>query len=602
MASTDATVTFAMDLEGDLESGSVDATRALEALYKSIDRDEKALKGMNMAMKRLQAGNVMNVNQFRALKDQIDQTTKRIAQSQSAILGLGGSAKAPRRSTQQLRDSLAELTKQAQGLGGPLGGVGSKMTALRSMLAGGAMALGALAIAAAFVALTAAAIASVAALTKYGVAQADARRSELLRLEGMTKMRSMLGLVPGNAKEIQNAIDGVAASTAAGREEVAGFANQLYKAGLRGDNLSQALEAVAIKATTQGDEAARAFAGLASGIALSGGSVKALANNVKARLGGVAAAQMLSLTVQSKKLRESWDALFNGLKIEPFLQALKSITNLFAANTVTGRALRGIMTTMIQPLINAFTFLEPIIRGFFQGMVIGMLLLQNGMLRLALWFKRTFGTSGLLKHLDLGEAAMYAGVAVVGLLATAFATLGAVIALAVAPVAAVLGAFGGIGYAAAAAFDYVTSIDWGKLGSSIVDGVIGGIGRKAAALYQSVKDLGNNAMKALRDALDIHSPSREFAKIGAQIPAGVEQGVDKGTPSVETAVSDMVDVPSSAPRGKGGPSAGGATIVFEEGAIVIQTDAKTAPGIAQDIAAALERLLSGVSIQMGAAK
>ena len=42
----------------------------------------------------------------------------------------------------------------------------------------------------------------------------------------------------------------------------------------------------------------------------------------KARFGGVAKAQMLSLGVQSKKLRENFQQLFSGLKIERFLEAL----------------------------------------------------------------------------------------------------------------------------------------------------------------------------------------------------------------------------------------------------------------------------------------
>ena len=61
----------------------------------------------------------------------------------------------------------------------------------------------------------------------------------------------------------------------------------------------------------------------------------------------------------------------------------------------------------------------------------------------------------------------------------------------------------------------------------------------------------------VRDALGIRSPSRVFAELGRQLPAGMAVGIEGGTDRVRSAVNDMVAVPSLAQsagmRGRSGP-------------------------------------------------
>lgn len=600
MAENDTKAAFQIDLEGNLESTSLDAAKALEQLRTSIERDTKALASLQSAMKRLQSGSVVNVQQFRALQAQIQGTKDRIAQAQGAILDLGGGMERGRRGSSRFAEAMKLLEKQSQGLGGPLGTVSSRMSNLRALIAGNVLTFGVVALAAGFAALTAAVIIATGAMLKFGIASANARRSELLQLEGLTKLRSIWGLAAGNAGEIQQAIDRTSSSVSLGREEVNRYAVSLYKAGLRGQNLADALDATAIKAATQGQEAAGQFAGLASSIALAGGSVKKLADNVRARLGGVAAAQMLDLNVQAQKMRENIGAIFTGLKIEGFLKALKDITDLFAQSTVTGQALKVLATTVFQPMVNAIEYLMPLGKRFFQGMVIGVQVLIIALLKLAVAFKRTFGKSELLKGLNLQNVALKAGVFAVGALVTPVVLLTAAFAALAVPVAAVGAAFYGLGSALVSAFEFVTETDWKALGTSICEGIVNGLKAGASWVVDGMKKLATGAWSAFKNTLGIHSPSREFAKLGVQLPAGVEHGIDQGAPSLERSVAGMV-TPPAAPQASGAARGGSSSASVHIDTITIQTSSGSAQDIARDIRMALEEVLSGVAVQMGAA-
>jgi hypothetical protein len=69
----------------------------------------------------------------------------------------------------------------------------------------------------------------------------------------------------------------------------------------------------------------------------------------------------------------------------------------------------------------------------------------------------------------------------------------------------------------------------------------------------------------VKDALGIHSPSRLFAAIGKQLPAGLVVGMDAGQPMVQAAaermasVTDAFTAPSSAPAFTGSFGAGTAS-------------------------------------------
>lgn len=112
------------------------------------------------------------------------------------------------------------------------------------------------------------------------------------------------------------------------------------------------------------------------------------------------------------------------------------------------------------------------------------------------------------------------------------------------------------------AWNFVTGI-WGKAGE-----FFGGIFNNIKNAFNNVVDLGRNIVEGLwngiqgmggwlkdkvisfvrdkipgpiRDALGIHSPSRVAAALGKQVPAGLAQGIYKGTGMVEKAAINMAN-------------------------------------------------------------
>lgn len=618
MATKDEQATYSIDLEDGTSGPAESAAAALRTLQRQMQADTAEIAALQKAMRNLQGGTSVNIEQFRKLRDQLALKKQSLAQAQSAFLNLGGSASDMNRKLTPARSGFERFKQTADQIPGPLGGMLGSFGKLKELLAGNLMTVGLVAIAAALVALTAAAVAATAALLKYGIAQANARRSELLRLEGLTKMRSWWGLAAGNASEMQASIDRVSASSSLGRDKIAGYSAELYRMGLRGENLNQALDATAIKAAAVGDEGAKSFMGWAASAALAGGSVKRLADDVRARFGRVAAAQLLDLDVQTAKLRESFAALWTGIEIEPFLKALSSVTALFSQSTWSGRALKAVVSTIFRPMIGAIEYLAPLVKRFFQGMIIGALGFAIVIARVRKWFREAFTDGEVIAGMNTQKLALYAGVAAVALLGLAFAATGviivgaliaampfiwaAVVAVgALALKAVILAApfiLGAIAIAALIAAGYQLyrlwkEIDWADLGKSIVEGIVGGLKKGKQWVIDAIKGLGADAMASFKSALGIASPSRAFAQLGLQIPAGVASGIESGAGDANAAAADMVGVPSAGRGAARGP-------VTINAPITINSSASNASSMVAELERELVSMLERVAIQIGA--
>lgn len=620
----DQTANFAIQLEDQTSGAAASAAGALKRLGDQIAADKRALSQMQQAMKNLQGGTVVNVQQFRQLQQQIQAKKSALAEAQSSFIALGGTFTKTGVASRSFESRLAELARQSSVLPGPLNGLITRFHALSVAVGGGGIALGILAIVAALSALVVGTTAAIAALAHYGVAQADARRSELLRIEGLTKVRNWYGLAAGNAVEMQQAIDRVSASSALGRDRIAQYSDQLYRMGLRGENLSAALEGVAIKASTQGEAQADMFAQWAAGAALTGGSVRRLADDVKARLGGIAEKQMLSLTVQAEKLREANAALFSGLNIEPFLKARKAVNDLFSQSTASGRALKQLLTLIVQPLVNAATAAMPIIKRFFQGMILAALDVAIAVLEARAAFRRTFGGNDITKGIDLGTVALYAGSIAAAALGTALAIAAGAAAVFAVPFVLAVKKILEVINTGWLLYQQWQQIDWEGLGTSIWQGIVGGLKAGAQWVVDAVTNIGASASAAFKNALGIHSPSKLFANLGAAIPAGITVGVEQGAPAARRAVAGIVPPPdastargavsdptagaprisqpvapvSRAPSTQAAKAAAGTTVTINELHVHAKSDKPR--DLALDVKRILEDVLEGVAIQSGA--
>jgi hypothetical protein len=559
MAGDIARSTFAVDLQSNIPQTAAGVASALERLKSNLEGDTQALRGMQLALGRLKGSGAVAASTIKELRDKIAATKASIAQSQASYIRLGGSFEALRPSAKAAATGFDELKSSLQNAGGPLASLLPKFASL-STLAGAGMVGVLVAVAAAIAAVGVAAGAAVAGLVRYGIASADARRSELLRLEGLSKLRNYWGELVGFTRKadsgsfLQRTIDSVAASVALGREQVVGLADEFYRAGLRGSALQAAVEGAGIALATQGEAGKAQFKALALNAMIFGGSVRKAADDIKARLGGVAKAQLLSIGSQWMKLKENFAGLFRDVKLDGALGALKQVTDLFSQSTTSGRALKVLAEGLLQPLANWVANHGLIVKRFFQGLVIGALLVGLAVLDVRDRFREMLG-GGVLENLDYAKLALHAGMIAAGALAGALAMVATAAAIAVAPFVFLAAAGLGALHLLKDTVDWFGKIDWSTLGSRIIDGVVGGLQAGYQRVKGAISSLAETVMKGFTYPLQIHSPSRVFYGYGRNVAQGAELGIDAGARNVQDATDEMAPKPARGEVGMGARAA-----------------------------------------------
>lgn len=79
-----------------------------------------------------------------------------------------------------------------------------------------------------------------------------------------------------------------------------------------------------------------------------------------------------------------------------------------------------------------------------------------------------------------------------------------------------------------------------KIGKDMVRGIMDGMASETANFQRYITDFLNSAVSTAQSVLDIHSPSRIFAKvIGRQIPAGIAKGILDNSGVANKAIRDM---------------------------------------------------------------
>ena len=135
----------------------------------------------------------------------------------------------------------------------------------------------------------------------------------MLLAEGM--LRSSKG-----GAELSKEIDSLTAKLPLTRDEIAGTAQQLAYAGLRGKALNDWLQRSA-------EWAARI------------------------KFGPNFREQMLSLSEQSKVLQLNLRQTFGGLKVESLLEALQKMGTIIGQSTESGKALKEVFESLFQPIV-----------------------------------------------------------------------------------------------------------------------------------------------------------------------------------------------------------------------------------------------------------
>lgn len=80
-----------------------------------------------------------------------------------------------------------------------------------------------------------------------------------------------------------------------------------------------------------------------------------------------------------------------------------------------------------------------------------------------------------------------------------------------------------------------------SIGKDIVRGLWDGISGMGGWLWGKVSGFASNILTTAKNALGIHSPSREFAReVGQWIPPGIERGMEKTMPNLDTFVNESI--------------------------------------------------------------
>ena len=80
-------------------------------------------------------------------------------------------------------------------------------------------------------------------------------------------------------------------------------------------------------------------------------------------------------------------------------------------------------------------------------------------------------------------------------------------------------------------------VDWGELGTNIIKGIVNGITGGIGKLVTAAKNVAKNALDAAKEALGIHSPSRDFElEVGKMIDLGLAAGIERNLKPVQTSM------------------------------------------------------------------
>ena len=549
-------------------------------------------------------------------------------------------------------------TKAISAAGGPVSALRDKVTQLREAFStsGGQMALFATAaagIVAAIVAVGSAIASAAVDLGRWILETVNAQRN-------MALMREAWSGNATNAAHLGNQLDALAKKISTPKEQLNDLAGSLTRAlsGTRvsGQGIVDTFNAVAQASAAMGDQAGKALediitrskqfgrvsigafelqgtgikrqdvaAQLAKNLhvgindallALATGRVKvddaakALREVVERRFGEVNAKKLISLESTLQKFKENLAGLTSGVHMEGLLRSLSKVGEMFSSSTITGQALKTIITTIGNILGGGFEGRLPVLQTIF-------LYTELAVLKTLIALKKFGKAIGDLTGSKEGIDIIGIGFSNAAAQAKGFADMADAAGRRIEDVVQLARDFSN---AWTGATDKVTEAwsNFKDLGAQLVEGVINGIGAGVQRVKDTVVNLAETVKNAFKDALGIHSPSMVFEGYGKHTATGYERGVDKGAGKAQDAVERMTPqapaagAQAAAPgagRGRPGPSAGapaGGVHVHihvppgAQGAEVAKQ--LTAPNFLRDLTRAVEEALTmnGLPMQKGA--
>lgn len=590
----DAKAQFAVELKDETTGAAQAAAGALDKLERQIARDQKALKDLERTMRASKKASFDSNTDYIALAASIQKKRDSIAGASRDFLALGGSFGMASRRAKEGASAAAAIAKGLMALhsssaeaANDNGKVGKTAAVAAAGLAKvGASAEGNMPKVAGFSGklqkligdlgeggLPFAALSAAAALTALAAASAA------LVIGGLTKL---IGFAVSSQEElagVSQAAINVAKRSPIARSEIAKLGTELEKTGLKGAALEAALEKA-----------------------------------VEKKYGDAAKKSMLSLSVQVAKAKENLSLLFAGVKTGPLLSAAKELFGLLDTSTATGRALKAMIETLLDPILGAAPSVGAALKQAFQGATIGALKL--GIAALTVRNRVRDMVSGVnlggwkVDWMMVGQAAIFVGVAFAAVVAAIGVVVG-LVAASVGVVAALAFGFGvlavkawqtgaaligGIAKAVSTVWNYASNFV--SMGLDFAAGLASGILSGLSSVISAAKQIAKSAVDTVKSTLGIKSPSKVLFEAGANTSAGMAGGIEAGSPDVQRAADGMLAIPRDTAAGGAAPATSGGVTVRIDVLQVNGVKGSDDPNFPNQIAEVLEQAATMLGVRL----
>jgi hypothetical protein len=145
--------------------------------------------------------------------------------------------------------------------------------------------------------------------------------------------------------------------------------------------------------------------------------------------------------------------------------------------------------------------------------------------------------------------------------------------------------------------------NWRTIGQAGAAGLVDGLNGGAPAADAAGRSLAGASVTGARAALDVHSPSRVFAQLGAYTAIGFAEGVDANAGRAEASMSAMLTPPRASGFGAGsfgGAGAAGASVSIGDINVTVGPGAEAdGEKIAVTIKRELTAIFDGLSLELG---
>lgn len=615
---SDKTANFGVKVGVDSNAKAVASD--LETLKRSIAENQDAVKQYGASMRSLRGDSDEVKNAKKLLKGEIEALRDAISRQTLAIGKQGTTYEAMVAKEKKATEAAKKLAEQQKGMknaisaaGGPVQELGGKLETLKGILgeAGGGMALATFAgaaLVAVLAAIAAGAVAGAVAFGRWVLEGANAARTMNLVREAATGSAA-------NATAFGHQLDELARKVSTPRTELQSLAVELSRAtiGTRisGQGIVDTFNAVAQAADAMGSSAGakiqdvitrgKQFGRLSLGrfelqgtglqfedvakqlaknlkigvdearqqlvlgrVQIDAGA-KAIRDAVEARFAGINLRKMLDLNVMAQKFQERLANLTSGVNLEPLLGAISRIASLFDETTVTGAALKTIVTTLGNEMVGGLASGADTAKYAIQSIVIT----TQDLLILYLRNRNTirdFFNSSLPNAQDSIDTIKGS----LAILTVAMAALAI-------PAGAVAVSFLAIAKSLGETLTAIQKLTTGpaeergqNIGKALGGGVKVGLSLMAPEIAGSVFAMVDGIKTAFNGpkGIDAHSPSKLFEREARRVPEGAARGIQGGQSDVQRAAQEMAPRPA-----RGGAGGGIARAGASEGSVSVQVTA-----------------------------